>query len=239
VQRRVIGNDDDLTTREYRSGDALRRVHWRASARHGQLMVRQEEHRSRPDARLVVDTRLAGYPDAREDAGETWEAARRSESFEWVVRMTASLGIHLEANGFRVGVDETGAAQIEPLDERWEGARRSEGFLTSLAAVRLLDRPASELAAGPPEPPGSVFAIVGDPEDATVDWLIRLRRGAEPAIAFAVDARRETVDRLRESGWTVVPVGPDDDPGEVWRATSIDTSYVHDGYASGSGRDAR
>src|SRR5690606_32395625 len=44
VQRRAVGNDDDLTTRESRAGDALRRVHWRASARHGELMVRQEEH---------------------------------------------------------------------------------------------------------------------------------------------------------------------------------------------------
>src|SRR5690606_31403574 len=35
IQRRSVGNDDDITTREYRTGDALRRVHWRASARQG------------------------------------------------------------------------------------------------------------------------------------------------------------------------------------------------------------
>src|SRR5690606_18569135 len=69
VQRKPAGNDDDLSTREYRPGDALRRVHWRASARHGELMVRQEEHRSLPDARIIVDTRRRGYPDATTDHG--------------------------------------------------------------------------------------------------------------------------------------------------------------------------
>ena len=107
VQRTVTGNDDDLTTREYRPGDALRRVHWRASARHGELMVRQEEHRSHPDARIIVDTRQSGYPDAVPDPGDTWSPTAHSESFEWVVRMTASLGAHLESAGFRVLIEET------------------------------------------------------------------------------------------------------------------------------------
>jgi uncharacterized protein (DUF58 family) len=227
VQRRVTGNDDDLTTREYRSGDALRRVHWRASARHGELMVRQEEHRSRPDAHLIVDTRFDGHPDAREDAGETWEAASRSESFEWVVRMTASLGIHLEANGFRVGIEETAPAQIEQLGERWEGGRRSEGFLTSLAAVRLLDRPATDLAAAAHEAPGPIFAVVGDPEDATVEWMIRRRRGAEFAVAFAVEPRPEATERLRAAGWSVVPVERDLTPGEAWLAVGTDLPSTH------------
>ncbi len=140
VQRRVTGNDDDLTTREYRPGDALRRVHWRASARHGELMVRQEEHRSHPDARIVIDTRQSGYPDAVPDPGDSWSPTAHSEAFEWVVRMTASLGSHLEASGFRVLIEETAVPQVEPLGERWQGGRRSEGFLTSLAAVRLVDR---------------------------------------------------------------------------------------------------
>ena len=42
VQHRAVGGDHDVTTRAYRTGDALRRVHWRASAHHGDLMVRQE-----------------------------------------------------------------------------------------------------------------------------------------------------------------------------------------------------
>ncbi len=220
VQRRATGNDDDLTTREYRAGDALRRVHWRASARHGELMVRQEEHRSHPDARLVVDTRLAGYPDARADTGETWDASSSSDAFEWVVRMAASLGMHLEANGFEVAIEETAAAQIEQLGERWEGGRRAEGFLTSLAAVRLLDRPIAEPATTAPENAGPVFAMMGDPEDATLDWLIRRRRGADLAVAFTVEAREAAVERLADAGWTVVPVTPEAAPGEAWRAAT-------------------
>ena len=97
VQRRAVGNDDDLSTREYRWGDALRRVHWRASARHGELMVRQEEHRSHPDARIIIDTRLGGYPDAEPDS-VGWPPSPHSAAFEWVVRMLASLAVHLDAS---------------------------------------------------------------------------------------------------------------------------------------------
>jgi hypothetical protein len=61
VQRHAVGNDDDLMTREYRRGDALRRVHWKATARHGELMVRQEEQRTFPEARLLIDTRSESY----------------------------------------------------------------------------------------------------------------------------------------------------------------------------------
>jgi len=227
VQRKATGNDDDLTTREYRPGDALRRVHWRASARHGELMVRQEEHRSHPDARLVLDTRLGGYPDARPDEGETWDASSSSEAFEWVVRMTASLGMHLEANGFQVAVEETAVPQIDQLGERWEGGRRAEGFLTSLAAVRLLDRPVAELSRLVPDTSGPLFALMADPEDATLEWMLRRRRGADLAVAFAVGARDEALERLADAGWTVVPVTSAAIPGDAWRAISAVTEMIH------------
>ncbi|WP_309713866.1 DUF58 domain-containing protein [Pseudolysinimonas sp.] len=226
VQRKVAGNDDDLTTREYRRGDALRRVHWRASARHDQLMVRQEEHRSHPDARILVDTRRRGYPDAFSDTGMSWSAEWASDAFEWVVRMVGSLGLHLELAGFRVAVEETARAQIEPIGDRWEG-RRAEGFLTSLAGVQLLDRTVAELAALPPsEGSGPVFAILGDPEDATVDWLIRRRSKGEAGYAFLVHARPVVLERLRDAGWVCVVSQSIDDPADAWRGAANQTGYA-------------
>lgn len=226
VQRKVAGNDDDLSTREYRPGDALRRVHWRASARHGELMVRQEEHRSHPDARILVDTRRRGYPDAASDSGYSWSAAWASDGFEWVMRMTASLGIHLEQSGFRVAIEESARPQIEPMGERWEG-RRAEGFLTSLAAVELLDRRDDERpTAGAPDAAGPLFAVLGDPEDATIDWLISRRRG-EAGFAFLVDARPTSHERLRDAGWCTVDVAVDDHPDDAWRAASLDAGFAY------------
>src|SRR5690606_27216812 len=87
AHRRALGAEDDLSTREYRPGDAMRRVHWRASARHGELMVRQEEQRSHPDVRLALDTLREGYPDAAPDPGGPGRPAVASEAFEWTVRM--------------------------------------------------------------------------------------------------------------------------------------------------------
>jgi hypothetical protein len=218
VQRRVTGNDDDLTTREYRPGDALRRVHWRASARHGELMVRQEEHRSHPDARILIDTRQSGYPDAVPDPGDTWSPTAYSDGFEWVVRMTASLGTHLEQCGFRVTVEETGVPQVEQLGERWEGGRRSEGFLTSLAAVRLIDRPQDPIGPGvAAEPEGPVFALLSDPDEGTIAWMLKRRRAGQVAVAFLIDPRQVLRERLVEAGWEVVPVHDQTHPGDAWR----------------------
>ena len=224
VQRRVAGNDDDLTTREYRIGDALRRVHWRASARHGELMVRQEEHRSHPDARILVDTRRGGYPDAERDTGMSWSADWASDGFEWVVRMVASLGLHLEAAGFRVSVEESARPQIEAIGDRWEG-RRAEGFLTSLASVELLDRE-TDASLPPAEGSGPMFAVLGDPEDATVEWLVRRRTQGEAAYAFLVHARPAVLERLRDAGWVCVVAGVVDDPADAWRAAADQTGRV-------------
>ncbi len=225
VQRRVTGNDDDLTTREYRPGDALRRVHWRASARHGELMVRQEEHRSHPDARIVIDTRQSGYPDAVPDPGDTWSPTAHSESFEWVVRMTASLGAHLESSGFRVLIEETAVPQVEALGERWLGGRRSEGFLTSLAAVRLVDRAQDAVGTSViADPEGPVFALLSDPDEDTVTWLLKRRRAGQAAIAFVMNPHPKVKERLTGGGWECVDVHEGTEPGEAWRAAGHDVA---------------
>ena len=49
--------------REYVPGDDLRHVHWRSSARAGQLLVRQYHDSRRTSALLLVDTRRDAYAD--------------------------------------------------------------------------------------------------------------------------------------------------------------------------------
>jgi uncharacterized protein (DUF58 family) len=69
----VVGQDDALV-REYHQGDDVRRVHWRSTARRGELMVRREEQSWDPSASIMLDTR------SRAHAGEGMYS-----SLEWGV----------------------------------------------------------------------------------------------------------------------------------------------------------
>jgi uncharacterized protein (DUF58 family) len=51
------------TLREYVVGDELRRVHWRSSAKVGELMVREQLDTSEPTIVVLLDDRAAGHPD--------------------------------------------------------------------------------------------------------------------------------------------------------------------------------
>ena len=214
LQRRALGGEDDLMTREYRRGDALRRVHWRASARAGQLMVRQEEQRSHAEARILLDTRLSHYRDVT-PPGDT--SAPLSEAFEWAVTFTASLGIHLARTGFLTQVIETAPSQLASLEH-------PEEFLESLASVILSSQPAEELSLlsgvqRPDRSQGSVFAILSDPDAATVERLGAQRHAFDVAVAFLVAPRQHALARaLSAAGWVCVTVQIDESIDQAWRA---------------------
>lgn len=234
VQRRATGDDDDIMTREYREGDAMRRVHWRATARKGELMVRQEEQRSFPEARILLDTRRTGYRDVSIDEQQDDEA--ESAAFEWVVRMLASVAVHLRRTGFYVTVEDTGVPQFEALSRARQPSWGDEEFLAGLASLQLTDpAPARKLhrANGP------IIALVGTPEPETLDWLLAQRRPGELAVAFmvrsvsaidildrqfGVPAQAPLIaDRLTDAGWLVVPVRADDDHAAAWEAVVVET----------------
>ncbi|MEV6692214.1 DUF58 domain-containing protein [Micromonospora sp. NPDC051196] len=61
--------------REYVVGDELRRVHWRTSARVGELMVRENVDTSLPRIVVLLDNRTAAHPQRVRGVAESFEAA--------------------------------------------------------------------------------------------------------------------------------------------------------------------
>ncbi len=222
VQASGTGNADDLMTREYRRGDPLRRVHWRATARQGELMVRQEEQRTYPEATVVIDTRLTGYGDAHVET----RGIVVSEAFEWAVSMLASLGIHLHRSGFVVHVAETSDRQITALaDDAARMARESE-FLLGLAGVELTQERGEPAFVQPAE--GPVFAILAEPDPQALAWVQRMKRPNELGAVFVIGASRTVVTELAAGGWVVVPVEPETNPAFAW-AVLVDELGVRRG----------
>jgi uncharacterized protein (DUF58 family) len=84
----AAAGDDDVIPRAYRDGDELRRVHWRSTARYGELMVRREEQRWQDRAVVILDSRRSAH------AG-----TGPSSSFEFAVSAAASVGVHLARSG--------------------------------------------------------------------------------------------------------------------------------------------
>ncbi|MDQ4503706.1 DUF58 domain-containing protein [Sinomonas sp. ASV322] len=88
-------SEDDVMTREYRHGDPMRRVHWAATARHGQLMVRQEESATSPEATIILDLRREAFPIATGRPAPPGEWAPGPPEFEWAVTAAMSVAAHL------------------------------------------------------------------------------------------------------------------------------------------------
>lgn len=67
IKRRLGSQDEEFFgLRQYRSGDSQRHIHWRATARSGQLMVKQFDSRSDRDFALLLDLWLPAGDDSRE-----------------------------------------------------------------------------------------------------------------------------------------------------------------------------
>jgi hypothetical protein len=147
---RANPSDDDVMTREYRHGDPMRRVHWAATARHGELMVRQEESVTTPEATIIVDHRFGAFAggSGAAAAGKAVQGGHTmisSETFEWAVVAAMSISAHLcERNyGLRL-LDARGEPAFlrspsapEPEVEEYSGASGLQSIAESLAAIQL------------------------------------------------------------------------------------------------------
>lgn len=220
-QHRALAGEHDIMTRDYRPGDALRRVHWKASAHHGELMVREDEKRSHAETLILVDTRRGSYRDV---SRTPFPDRPESEHFEWALSMVASLRDHLVKGGLRVQVKETAVAQLADADH-------VDDFVESLARVRLSyqDGPALRLAEPRADSVGSLFAILDDPDGETLDALLEQHGAFDLAVAFLLgpghdgpprssSSAGDLADCLERAGWTVYRVPEGEGVAAAWVA---------------------
>jgi uncharacterized protein (DUF58 family) len=163
----AAAGEDDVVPRPYRDGDELRRVHWRSTARHGELMVRREEQQWRNRVQLLLDTRRGAHA----GSGAT-------SSFEFAVSAAASIGVHLAREGLDGQlVTDTGALSAS-------GA--FEDVLLNTLAVITPSRGA-ELSSGLAalrSASGLIIAVTGRLSAGAARQLAASRRDAGPAIAL-------------------------------------------------------
>jgi len=105
AQRRRLHAEGEefFTTREYRDGDDLRKVHWRSSARQAKLMIRQEETPWQARALVALDARRS----AHRGAGETG-------SLERTISAAASMALRLARGGYELALLGDDGRLVEP-----------------------------------------------------------------------------------------------------------------------------
>jgi uncharacterized protein (DUF58 family) len=211
----AAAGEDDVVPREYRDGDELRRVHWRSTARRGELMVRREEQRWRNRAVLFLDTRATGHV-----------GRGPSSSFEFAVGAAASIGVHLAREGIDGEfVTDAGLAAAP---------RAFEDVLLDTLAVVTPSRSA-DLSAGLAQIPrgnsGLLVAILGNMSPDQARQVAAARSTGGPAMAMLLSVSSWLGDRqpeglsmradtsasiLAAAGWRVVTVTADMPLSTAW-----------------------
>jgi uncharacterized protein (DUF58 family) len=134
ARAQAADGEDFLTLREYEVGDDLRRVHWRSTARVGDLMIRQDEAQWRARAIVVLDTRPAAH-----DAGSFETAIEATASIvDRLTRMRRRVEV-IASNGQSLGAPtaRSGWAVMDRLATIEPGGEdRLAGVLASLRAHR-------------------------------------------------------------------------------------------------------
>ncbi|MFB9320758.1 DUF58 domain-containing protein [Cryptosporangium minutisporangium] len=210
--------EDSVSTREYRHGDDRRRVHWRSTARTGELMVRREEQPRESTGTVLLDTRFGAH-----------RGSGPASSLEWAVSTAASITCHLLRAGFDLHlVTDAGTDQAITTPT---GESVALGLLAEIEASRIqslgmaLDRFHHERDQ-------LLVAIVGllSPEECS--RLAAARTGGT-SIAVLIDSTawaslpagakaeadrkyQENIGRLSAAGWRVLPARPGARISSLW-----------------------
>src|ERR1700684_918383 len=174
--------EDDAAPRPYQDGDSLHRVHWKSTARYGQLMVRREEHQWRNSASVFLDTRRTAH-----------SGRGPSATFEFAVSAAASIGAHLSGEGFRARLI-TDAGEIAPRGTFQDSLLDMLAVISPSSHAGLRSGTSALASAG-----GQLIAVVGQLSPDDPSQLAAGRRGNAPAMALL----------LAVSAWATDSVPPE------------------------------
>ena len=216
---------DDQSTREYRIGDDLRKIHWRSSARTGMLMVRQEERPWRGQSTVLLDLRSLAHAEAPDAAASP--DSRVTSSFEWAVSAAASIGNHLLVRGRELTL------LGDPAEDRLRLGNTTL-LANHLASARTLGYSdltvlASSIRSAVRD--SSMVAVLGklDPNSLRMLADAHPRGRSSPAFAILLDvdtwrdpdsAANPSVDAsaavLRNAGWRVTTIRQGETTALAW-----------------------
>lgn len=208
----TVSGERGMSTREYRSGDDLRRVHWRSTARRGELMVRQDEQPRQRRGVVVLDRRPGAHSD---------EAA-----FDHAVAAAASLAVSLHDAGAAVHLELADGPAGQPQ------AQGREHLLERLALVEPADGPSLALSTmlaaalgGRSEAEsrdGIVVVVAGALGRADADALATAGRGGtvrRRSASLAVLSQPPApgaVEALLGGGWAVLDLSEGEPLADAW-----------------------
>ena len=209
-----VGNDDTIA-RLYAPGDALKRLHWKATAHRGELMVRQEEQQINLRAVVLLDCQPRSQGTAR-DNRNGWE---HSSSFEWSIVAVASIVSHLTRAGYVVAAQSNGTM----LDRHVaDGHDTVEDAMVDLAVLEPEERdndraPITEEVA---------FLVLGRlDEDRARHWLSTVAACRTVLALVAAGSSPAALDLLEDARWRVVTYHSRDNLAEAW--SELDGARAH------------
>lgn len=151
------------TVREYRSGDPLRAVHWRATAKAGELRVKESEgEAARGGVRLALDL-----------------AAPNAEVFEHAIAVTASLCAYAHERGIALHlISQGGEPTVQDLEGQLDWLARLSGPVSDPIERALVHEKATVLVSAA----GAVTA--GDAGREFASLRVYVGAGMPPALTI-------------------------------------------------------
>ena len=209
-------SSDDVALRPYRTGDDLRRVHWRSSARRGELVVRQDERAARRPASVLLDL------------------PQDDDAAEWSISLACSIALALGGAGHHVRLlagdldgpvghlqpDPDGVTAAAILDRAVDLTLpldlTQRRFRVRSALDQIVAHPGPEIVVAVigALTADSLAVLAGLGQDGTARALVRVGRPGDPT---PTEDQAGTARALERSGWGVATVSPGEDLAACWQ----------------------